>query len=265
MLPIFNALRASPWLQGQPSWKNRRYPEVGHLVSPFQLAHVWLPLLGFIALSALLMALHGDQWLADRVYAWEGHRWSLQDDYVVQTVLHADARAASKMAWWGMLMLWAGACLAPPRRALRRPLLYLLLSTLISTAVVASMKRWTHMDCPWDLIGYGGHKAYYGLFSARPASLPSSNCFPAGHASAGYAWVALYFFFRRVKPGLRWWGLAAGLTLGLVFGVDQQLRGAHFMSHDLWSLMACWVVALLLNHAMLRAPAPPHAAREQAA
>ena len=31
---------------------------------------------------------------------------------------------------------------------------------------------------------------------------------------------------------------------GLVFGSGQQLRGAHFLSHDLWSLAVCWFLAL---------------------
>jgi len=35
-----------------------------------------------------------------------------------------------------------------------------------------------------------------------------------------------------------------------VFGVSQQLRGAHFASHDVWTLTICWIVALLLHRAM---------------
>jgi membrane-associated PAP2 superfamily phosphatase len=30
------------------------------------------------------------------------------------------------------------------------------------------------------------------------------------------------------------------------------MRGAHFLSHDLWSLMLCWLTALGLYAAMLR-------------
>jgi membrane-associated PAP2 superfamily phosphatase len=32
--------------------------------------------------------------------------------------------------------------------------------------------------------------------------------------------------------------------LGLLFGFSQQLRGAHFLSHDLWTLAICWGTAL---------------------
>lgn len=264
MLPTFELLRGSSWLKRQPGWKDRRYRSAARLALPSQLGHVWLPLLAFIVLSVLLMALNGDQWLADRVYAWEGGRWSLRNDYVIQQLLHDDAQAASRIAWIAVVMLWASAWLLPAMRPLRRPLLYLVLSILLSTAMVAGLKRWTHMDCPWDLMAYGGPRAFFGLFSARPAALDASGCFPAGHASAGYAWVSMYFFLRQVKPALRWWGLGAGLAFGLVFGLAQQLRGAHFMSHDLWTLMVCWVVALLLDRAFLHAPSPDHAATEAA-
>jgi membrane-associated PAP2 superfamily phosphatase len=37
-----------------------------------------------------------------------------------------------------------------------------------------------------------------------------------------------------------------GLVAGGVFGAAQQLRGAHFLSHDLWTLATCWTVSLLL-------------------
>ena len=74
--------------------------------------------------------------------------------------------------------------------------------------------------------------------------MPRAACFPAGHASAGYAWMALYFFFLATRPQWRWLGLAVGIVLGLLFGVVQQLRGAHFLSHDLWTAVICWSCAL---------------------
>ena len=47
-----------------------------------------------------------------------------------------------------------------------------------------------------------------------------------------------------VRPAWRWMALAAGLMIGAIFGWTQQVRGAHFLSHDLWTLLICWVVAL---------------------
>ncbi len=46
-----------------------------------------------------------------------------------------------------------------------------------------------------------------------------------------------------------------GLVAGLIFGISQQLRGAHFLSHDLWSLTICWLVALGFFYLFFVSPA----------
>ncbi len=205
------------------------------------------PLLAFILANLLLIVLGGDRWIADHVYAAEGGRWALQDSYVTTTLIHVTGKRLSTLAW----LLTAGAALlswrVPRLRPLRRPLVLLAVSVLLSTAVISSLKHFTHMDCPWDMQPYGGLRPYLDLFDARPAGMKASGCFPAGHASAGYAWVALYFFALSVAPRWRWRGLWCGLGVGLLFGLSQQLRGAHFMSHDVWTVTVCWLAAVLVH------------------
>lgn len=224
---------------------------VSRLGSRFYRWHLWVPLAVFVVASLVLMVFHGDQWLADRVYALEGHKWALQYAYVTQDLLHAAGRQASKDLWFALLPVLAISMLVPRMSRWRRPLVYLLVASLLSSAVVGLLKRWTDMDCPWDLLRYGGEKAYHGLLAHRTSGMAHGTCFPAGHASAGYGWIALYFFFLAVRPALRWWGLGFALGVGLVFGITQQLRGAHFLSHDVWTLMICWLTALLLYRLLL--------------
>ena len=76
---------------------------------------------------------------------------------------------------------------------------------------------------------------------ARSDAWPRAQCFPAGHSSGGYAWVALYFVLAGRR---RWAGLAIGLGLGLAFGATQWARGMHFPSHDVVSAAVAWAVAL---------------------
>jgi membrane-associated PAP2 superfamily phosphatase len=70
------------------------------------------------------------------------------------------------------------------------------------------------------------------------------RCFPSGHASSGYALVATYFFCRCMAPRLRRYAFGTAMALGLAFGIAQQLRGAHYLSHDVWALAICWFVAV---------------------
>jgi membrane-associated PAP2 superfamily phosphatase len=230
---------------GSPRWLMLRLaPGQGGPGPRFYLIHAWLPLIAFAAMVLWTMVFGGDQWLADRMYAWQGSHWQLRHDFVTEQLIHRLGRDISTMAWLTVLAAWIVARTRPGWGSLRRPLAYLLVSVAVSTALVAWVKSWSNMDCPWDLARYGGAREYVGLFAMRPLGMSRGACFPAGHASGGYAWLALYFFLWSVRPRLRWLGLAVGAGMGLVFGFSQQLRGAHFLSHDLWTLAICWATAL---------------------
>lgn len=218
------------------------------VLAPFERAsaplatHLCLPLALLLVVNAWLAAGGGDMAFADLLYRLEGGRWALQDAWITEHLIHRVGKWLSILA--GLTVAIAAIrAWRIPAHPWRRPLLVLLLSVAVSTALVSLLKHLTAMDCPWDLARYGGERAFYGLFESRQG-VRASGCFPAGHASAGYAWVALYFFALATRPQWRWIGLAIGLGAGLVFGFSQQLRGAHFLSHDLWSLAVCWLVAL---------------------
>lgn len=195
-------------------------------------------------LSVVLNMLGGDFWLADRLYALEGHAWTLKSHPLLEPLIHTGGRSASLVAWLLVVVAYVWSCFDVRLARWRRALAYLALTTLLATAVVSGLKSATGMDCPWDLTRYGGDRAFVSLFEHRPATMPPAACFPAAHASAGYAWVTLYFFFLATRPRLRWVGLSFALAVGATFGFAQQLRGAHFLSHDLWALVTCWLVAL---------------------
>lgn len=221
-------------------------PEAVRVDRRFFVLHAWVPLAVFVLLVLVSMVANGDRWLADRIYAWEGHRWLLRDAFLTDTLAHEAGRDASTLAWLGVLTAWIVASLRERWAHLRRPLAYLCVTTALAACLVAWFKSWSNMDCPWDLVRYGGGRPYVGLFGMRPVGLSRGVCFPAGHASSGYAWLSLYFFLWNVKPRLRWVGLGLALALGLVFGVAQQLRGAHFLSHDVWTAAICWAVAVCM-------------------
>jgi len=208
--------------------------------------HLLIPLLIALAASAVLMAGNGDQWLADLFYRWEGGQWALKDSWWTSHVVHRGGKNLSTLAALLVMLALLRACFDTRWKPLRMPLLYLLLAVGLSTGMVALLKSMTQMDCPWDLQRYGGLRPFIGLFQPRPVMLGHAACFPAGHASAGYGWVALYFFALRMRPQWRWAALAVAVATGLVFGISQQLRGAHFLSHDVWSLAVSWTVAVLL-------------------
>ncbi|HDS1220095.1 phosphatase PAP2 family protein [Stenotrophomonas sp. TWI169] len=214
------------------------------LASRFAVTHLWLPLLIVLPLFAVFMEGGADQWLADHLFRLEGGRWALQDAWFTRSLVHRGGKWFSTAAALVVILLSFHHWRRGRDRTLRWALLYVVIALALGTGGVSLLKSLVPMDCPWDLLRYGGHQPYIGLFSHRPADMPMTACFPAGHASAGYAWLSLYFFALLWRPAWRWTGLALGLGSGLLFGISQQLRGAHFLSHDLATALLCWLLSL---------------------
>lgn len=212
-----------------------------------------IPLLLFILAVALLEIWGLDLKLGDLLYRLEGHQWALREHWLTAGLIHNGGRLLS----FGLLLVavlgWSLSWIRPGLRHWRPGLSYLISAVLCSVLIVNIAKRLAGLDCPWSLQRYGADRLYHSLFSLDPATTSGGSCFPAGHASAGYAWVALYFLALHHFGGTsararryRRLALLPGLGLGLIFGISQQLRGAHFISHDIWTLAICWFSALLL-------------------
>jgi membrane-associated PAP2 superfamily phosphatase len=142
------------------------------------------------------------------------------------------------------LCLWGIAAFVKRYAGLRRPASYVAIAIILSTGLVGLLKSRTNVDCPSDLAGFGGTRPLVGLLEDRPDDLPHAACFPAAHSSSGFALVAFFFLWRERNQRLARAGLALGLVTGMVFGIVQQSRGAHFISHDVWSVFLVWTISL---------------------
>ncbi|WP_409169936.1 phosphatase PAP2 family protein [Variovorax sp. H27-G14] len=123
----------------------------------------------------------------------------------------------------------------------------LALTVLASVIAVSMLKHASQTSCPWDLQEFGGAARYVSHWSWGVNDGGPGGCFPAGHASAAFAYVGGYFVLRRVsaRAAAVWLGVA--VVAGFVLGVSQQLRGAHYMSHTLWTAWVCWVVGFAID------------------
>lgn len=173
----------------------------------------------------------------------DGGGFALRDHWLLTAVFHEGGRIAA----WALLLALSVGVWWPfgwLHRATQAARIRIVVAALLSVTAVALLKQFSTTSCPWDLAPFGGVARYHPHWAALGlADGGSGHCFPAGHASSGFAFIGGFFAFRRTAPGMarRW--LAGALLAGLVLGVAQQLRGAHFMSHTLWSGWLCWCVA----------------------
>lgn len=206
--------------------------------------HVWLPLAVFVVAAILLEATQIDLWLADLIYRIEGGAWSLRRDPFVRDVLHNEANRVISVFYALLLVACAASFFVERLAAYRRGLVYLVVAIAGSTLLVALLKDVTRVNCPWSVDRYGGDVAYLPTLREILAHGPKVRCFPSGHASSGFALFAFYFFCRVYAPALRWYAFGVAMVVGLTFGIAQQLRGAHYVSHDVWTMAICWFVAV---------------------
>jgi membrane-associated PAP2 superfamily phosphatase len=215
---------------------------------------------------ALLMtwdASGGDLWLARMAGTPMGFPWR-ENPFLVH-VMHAGAR---NLSW--LLVIGLFAAIRWPVGILRklpvRDRAQLALTVLASVLAVSLIKHFSDTSCPWDLKEFGGVAHYVSHWAWGVGDGGAGGCFPAGHASAAFAYVGGYFVLRRASARAAFICWGGAVFAGLALGLSQQLRGAHYMSHTLWTAWICWSVAFAIDMAMaprkqnlLEPSAPLHA------
>ena len=167
--------------------------------------------------------------------------FSLRDQWWMATIMHAGAR---NLGWGVLLAMLVG--IWRPWGALRAlatsDRVSLFLSVLSALLSVTLIKGLSQTSCPWDLQAFGGVTPYVSHWNLWVVDGGGGHCFPAGHASTGFAFMAAYFGLRQnnAQGAMKW--LLVALCVGFVLGISQQMRGAHFMSHTLWTAWLCWTV-----------------------
>jgi len=187
----------------------------------------------------------------------DAHGFPLRENWWLGTALHDGLRNLSILAF----ITLAFAAWKPfgfLRRHARRERLQMLAGVTASLILVSALKHISLTSCPWDLQQFGGIARHvpHWLWSI-PDGGPG-RCFPSGHASSGFAYLALAI------PGLlsvtdegRRRGrriLIVVLLLGSLCGIAQVLRGAHYPGHVMWTALICWFAALA-NHRLFN-PSP---------
>lgn len=222
------------------------------LPASFWRNHLTIPLIIF-SMMAISFEVSGiDIKLADIIYEWQGNSWVLKEAWITRNLIHDIGKVCSLMIAFIVLVAIAITYVCKQWMQYQRELLYLFCGSVGGASVIIILKNISHVSCAWDFTRYGGILPYTSVFT-EIRGLSGGSCFPSGHASGGYAWFVFYFLGVHLNSKWRWAGLAFALSIGILFGFSQQLRGAHFISHDLWTLGICWFFSLGMYKLMLGA------------
>lgn len=211
----------------------------------FWFKHGVPPLILMLLMLLVYPHTHLDTRITDFFYDTQLHRFTLKNDYFLTVWMHV------RLKWFVVAVALASLLAALSSYSLSRLQAYRLsmwwafAGMVISSSAVSLFKHYSMHGCPWDVTLYGGSLPLLDLFASLPAGAEAGRCFPAGHPSGGFALMAFYFAFMHSKPRFSTLMLWGGLLMGLLMGFVQIMRGAHFLSHVLWSGWLVWMVLLV--------------------
>lgn len=226
-IPLTTRALRGPRIAGQPAWAQHDATVV---------------LLGLVALLAwdrsrldmALIRLYG----AASGFAWREH-------WLTARLLHDGARWLGWL-FFGLLLLscWRPRLLLPALPRGER--LWWVAMTLACVALIPLLKRTSATSCPWSLAEFGGD-----VLRQVPHWLPGvrdggpGGCFPSGHASTAFSLLPGWFALRQRAPRAARRLLVIVAVAGCGLAWVQMMRGAHYLSHSLWTAWICWTVSAL--------------------
>ena len=197
-----------------------------------------------------------DLLLQDQLYNFESASWLIDRDNPVFKFLFYDGIKAFYILFIISLIItlsfYRKRKLVKPRV---RGLVIVLASTIIIPISVNMLKATTNVSCPKDLARYGGTYPYVAVLGTYPESFVqkrAARCYPAGHASGGFALLSLFFLFKRTRS--RVIAVVSGLTVGWSLGLYKMFIGDHFLGHTVMTMMLSWLIILLIDTALHTPP-----------
>ena len=129
----------------------------------------------------------------------------------------------------------------------KKGLIIVFLSGVSVPLIIGSLKDITNTPCPCNIVHFNGVYPEKKVFDHYPKEFiqkSKAKCWPAGHASGGFALMALFFLFKTPKNQKR--ALIGALIIGWSIGTYKMLLGDHFLSHTLITMLIAWLIILII-------------------
>lgn len=162
--------------------------------------------------------------------------FALKGDWYLAKLNHTYVKQMITAVYLSFFILWCASFKVGKLKSKRWQYGYMFWVSMLCTCIIGFMKAHAAHACPWDMT----HPTATGFIWDFSAT--AGHCFPGGHASTGFALVTGYFVYRLDQTNRAWFYLFAGILLGFAMGWAQMMRGAHFISHNLWTGWICLAI-----------------------
>ncbi|HEX5329161.1 phosphatase PAP2 family protein [Sulfuricurvum sp.] len=215
---------------------------------------LWLSAVALI-LSVIFFGLSStDIWVQNHFYNPITHQWLIDyDEPVLKFIFYDGIKRLiivfNVLILIGLIIWWK----KPFLTQYRRGLVIVVLSAIFVPVVVGSFKATTNLPCPKNLEIYGGNYPHTCVWEKYPSTFCQEGkikCWPAGHASGGFALLSLIYLFRTRKAKIL--AGATAMVIGWSMGTYKMLIGDHFLSHTFITMVMAWFIISLIVYTIER-------------
>lgn len=135
----------------------------------------------------------------------------------------------------------------------KKAILTIILSAILVPLIVGGLKRYTNMPCPKNEIHYGGKYIKTKVWEKYPPkyqAMKKIKCWPAGHASGGFALLSLVFLFKSKRAKII--TVISTLSIAWSMGIYKMLIGDHFFSHTVITMLIAWLIIITVNKIIIK-------------
>ncbi len=178
--------------------------------------------------------------------------WIFRNNFFFEKIIHKGGVIFIMVFYFALLGYLIYLFKEKKKKESQLQIFFILITSILTLLSVNLFKHLTTLPCPWHMLKFGSDRASQGIFTLFSSHYPRSLCFPAGHSSSVFPLVSWYFS-RKLLHQEKWGHLIPGLFLGVIYGGAQEMRGAHFLSHDLTTLLLSILISWAVSWAIYRA------------
>jgi membrane-associated PAP2 superfamily phosphatase len=133
----------------------------------------------------------------------------------------------------------------------KKGLIIVLLAAFFIPLFIGSLKAISNTPCPCNIVNFNGIYPDVKILDSYPKDFiqtSKAKCWPAGHASGGFALMAFFFLFKTPINQKR--ALIGALVVGWSMGTYKMLLGDHFLSHTIITMIIAWFIILIIVKSM---------------
>jgi membrane-associated PAP2 superfamily phosphatase len=215
---------------------------------------LWFSLLALILVFAFFELTNTDVLIQQKLYYPANNSWFLKDPHLIyRKIFYTGAKILIYIIGVSAIVTAVISWKKNIWNDYRKGLIVVALSLIIlPTGIALVGKSVTNVQCPDDLKLFGGKVPYVKHFEPYPPNPDSPDgkwskgrCWPAGHASGGFALLGLVCLFKSRKNKIA--AFIFAMSMGWVMGMYQLLRGVHFFSHHITTMFLAFIIVSTLN------------------